>query len=61
VIGPAVNHASRLEKIAPELGRIVVTSASFAAAAKEPLEHLGWHRLRGVAEPQEVFAPRLSR
>ena len=61
VIGPAVNHASRLEKIAPELGRIVVTSASFAAAAAEPLEHLGWHRLRGVAEPQEVFAPRLSR
>lgn len=61
VIGPAVNHASRLEKIAPELGRIVVTSASFAAAAKEPLEHLGWHRLRGVAEPQEVFAPRLSK
>ena len=30
VIGPAVNHASRLEKIASELGRPVVTSASFA-------------------------------
>lgn len=56
VIGPAVNHAERLEKISAELGRVVVTSASFAAAAREPLESLGHHKLRGVAEPQEVFA-----
>ncbi len=58
VIGPAVNHAARLEKIASELGRHVVTSASFAAAAGSSLERLGKHYLRGVAEPQEVFAPR---
>ncbi len=58
VIGPAVNHAARLEKIASELGRHVVTSASFAAAAGSTLESLGKHHLRGVAEPQEVFAPR---
>jgi adenylate cyclase len=57
VIGPAVNHASRLEKLGSELGRIVVTSASFAAAAPEPLEPLGLHRLRGVSQPQEVFTP----
>jgi adenylate cyclase len=57
VIGPAVNHAARLEKLASELGRIVVTSASFAAATSEPLEPLGPHRLRGVSEPQEVYAP----
>jgi len=57
VIGPAVNHAERLEKIGAELGRIVVTSASFAEASRESLESLGRHRLRGVAEPQEVFAP----
>jgi adenylate cyclase len=57
VIGPAVNHAARLEKIASELGRHVVTSASFAAAAQSSLESLGKHHLRGVAEPQEVFAP----
>jgi adenylate cyclase len=56
VVGPAVNHAERLEKIGADLGRIVVTSASFAAAAREPLESLGRHKLRGVAEPQEVFA-----
>ncbi len=56
VIGPAVNHAARLEKLAAELGRVVVTSATFAAAAPERLESLGPHRLRGVSEPQEVFA-----
>jgi adenylate cyclase len=57
VIGPAVNHAARLEKVGVELGRSVVTSASFAAAAKEALESIGRHMLRGVSEPQEVFSP----
>jgi adenylate cyclase len=57
VIGPAVNHAARLEKIASELGRPVVTSASFVAAASGRFESLGKHHLRGVAEPQEVFSP----
>lgn len=59
VIGPAVNHATRLEKFASELGRHLVTSASFKSAAKEPLESLGFHKLRGVHEPQEIFAPPL--
>jgi adenylate cyclase len=57
VIGPAVNQASRLEKLSAELGRGIVTSASFAAAAPQYLESLGFHRLRGVAELQEVFSP----
>jgi adenylate cyclase len=57
VIGPAVNHAARLEKVGVELGRSVVTSASFAAAAKGGLESIGRHMLRGVSEPQEVFSP----
>ena len=57
VIGPAVNHAARLEKVGVELGRPVVTSASFAAASKEGLESIGRHSLRGVSEPQDVFAP----
>jgi adenylate cyclase len=61
VIGPAVNHAARLEKVGVELGRLVVTSASFAAASKEELESIGRHSLRGVSEPQEVFALNLER
>jgi adenylate cyclase len=55
VIGPAVNHATRIEKIAGKLDRRVVTSASFAAAAEAPLVSLGTHSLVGVIEPQEVF------
>ena len=57
VIGPAVNQASRLEKLSTELGRSIVTSAGFAASALQHLESLGFHQLRGVAEAQEVFAP----
>ena len=57
VIGPAVNHANRLEALAGELGEPVLASASFAAAAAgTELKSLGRHQLRGVAEPQEVFA-----
>jgi adenylate cyclase len=57
VIGPAVNQATRLEKLGSELGHSVVTSASFAAAAAEPLTSLGLYQLRGVAQLQEIFAP----
>ncbi|MGD0290846.1 MAG: adenylate/guanylate cyclase domain-containing protein [Candidatus Binataceae bacterium] len=55
VIGPAVNHATRIEKLAGRLDRRVVTSASFAAAAEAPLVSLGTHSLAGVTAPQEVF------
>jgi adenylate cyclase len=58
VIGPAVNHAARLEGLTPGIGRGVVTSASFAEALTESLEDLGAYALRGVREPQRVFAPR---
>ena len=61
VVGPAVNHASRLEKLAGELGREVVTSASFALASGAEMEHLGRHHLKGVRKEQEVFAPALKK
>jgi adenylate cyclase len=57
VIGPAVNQAARLEKLSGELGRSIVTSASFAASAPQSLESLGFHQLRGVPEPLELFSP----
>jgi adenylate cyclase len=56
VIGPAVNHASRLQELTKRLGRPVLASASFAAELGAPLTSLGLHALRDVAEPQEVFA-----
>ena len=46
-----------MEKLSASLGRTIVTSESFAAAAAQPLDDLGTHALRGVEEPQRVFAP----
>jgi adenylate cyclase len=58
VIGPAVNAVSRLETLAKTLDRDLVVSGAFAAAACDPsLVSLGVHRLRGLSEAVEVFAP----
>jgi len=56
-IGPAVNHASRLEALTKELGEPVLASAAFAQAAARPMRRLGSFALRGVEEVVEVFAP----
>ena len=57
VLGPAVNLVSRLEGLAKELDRPLLCSADFTAALDRPLASLGRFPLKGVAEPQEVFAP----
>ena len=54
-IGPGVNLAARLEKLAGELGRDVVVSAEFASLCADPLEPLGRHELRGFAGGEEVY------
>jgi class 3 adenylate cyclase len=54
---PAVNLVSRLEGLAKELGRPLLYSAAFAVALDVPLASLGRFALKGVAEPEEVFAP----
>jgi adenylate cyclase len=56
-IGPAVNHASRLEALTKELGEPVLASAAFARAAARPMRRLGAFALRGVEGEVEVFAP----
>ncbi len=59
VIGPAINEVARIEKLCEPLGRPVLVSAEFAAAAAlcdRRLEPLGSHALRGVREPKEIFA-----
>ena len=57
VIGPAVNEVDRIEKLCEPLGRSVLMSAEFAAAAEQAdrLVSLGPHMLRGVREPREIF------
>ena len=59
VIGPAVNEVARIEALCEPLGRAVLASAEFVAAAMDDggrLESLGRHVLRGVREPKEIFA-----
>lgn len=61
VVGPAVNEASRIEPLCKRIGRSVLVSETFARAAtdcRHRLESVGRHTLRGVREPQELFALR---
>lgn len=58
VIGPAVNEASRIERLCRTMERDLLISESFAHAATDCagyLLSLGFHPLRGVKEPQELF------
>ncbi len=57
VIGPAVNLVSRIEGLSVELGKSILVSADFAAVIERPMTPLGRHKLRGIAKPQEIFAP----
>ncbi len=58
VIGPAVNEATRIEALCRTLNRPLLISADFAKICTcHPLLSLGHHPLRGVAAPQEIFAP----
>ncbi len=55
VIGPAVNHTARIEQLCRTMDRPVLVSATVAAATDAPLTSLGFHALRGVREPHEIF------
>lgn len=54
-IGPAVNLAARLEKIAGRLGRTVVASAQFAGASMADWTDLGEFPVAGFASAARVF------
>ena len=54
-IGPAVNLAARLEKVAAKLGRTVVASAEFVAHFPGEFVPLGEFSVAGFAAPQLVF------
>ncbi|MGJ4951428.1 adenylate/guanylate cyclase domain-containing protein [Bradyrhizobium sp. HKCCYLS20291] len=61
-IGPAVNLAARLEKIAARLRRTVVASEAFAGACSEPSSDLwtdlGEFPIAGLSTEQRVFGLR---
>jgi adenylate cyclase len=54
-IGPAVNLAARLEKVAAKLGEAVVASAEFAARFPDEFTELGAHAVAGFAASQTVY------
>jgi len=59
VIGPAVNHAARLEKLCSALAAPVVMSEAVAALLPhDQVEPLGAHSLKDIAEPQTVYGLR---
>ncbi len=55
VVGAAANEAARIEALCKQLGEPVLLSAEFARHHAGNWISLGKHRLRGIAEPQEVF------
>jgi adenylate cyclase len=54
-IGPAVNLAARLEKIAGKLSRTVVASSAFAEASKAEWADLGEFPIAGFAKAERVY------
>ncbi len=54
-IGPAVNLAARIEKLAGTLGRSIVTSGAYARHCPDPLVPLGEFALPGFAGAQALF------
>ena len=55
VIGPAVNQAARIEGHCRIMDRRFLVSGTFAEFSPIPGESIGFHALRGVREPQELF------
>jgi adenylate cyclase len=57
-IGPAVNLAARLEKIAGKQRRTVIASAAFAGACADDWVDLGEFPIAGFSQAQRVFGLR---
>ena len=57
VIGRAVNAAARVESLSKALGRPILLTQDVARHLDVPLEHLGEHHLRGLAEPVALYSP----
>lgn len=59
VIGPAVNLASRLERLCSEIGDRVLLSGAVAEHVPDQVELIGARRLRGLSRPQMVYRRRI--
>lgn len=55
-IGPAVNEVVRVEALTKTLGAPILATSRFAELdCAVDMTSLGYHALRGVSEPQEIF------
>jgi adenylate cyclase len=54
---PAVNEVARIEALCEPLGRKVLISAELASVVgdRRRLQPLGYHTLRGVRDPGELY------
>ncbi len=55
VIGSAANEAARLEALCKELDQSILISWEFPRCFPDQMISLGFHRLRGVSTPKEIF------
>lgn len=56
VMGPTVNRTARLEALTKTAGRPLLMSDRFAGNIAEAVTSVGHFEMKGIAEPQEVFA-----
>ena len=57
VMGPAVNRTARLESLTKVVGENILLSKEFAESIDNPTKSLGEHMMKGIDQPQPVFAP----
>jgi adenylate cyclase len=58
VVGPAANEVARVQALTKTLGRRILASREFAGHVDAEWDSLGAHRLQGIADAREVFAPK---
>lgn len=56
VMGPAVNRTARLESLTKEFDCNILFSKDFAEMIETPSQFLGNHDMKGIAQPQAVYA-----
>ena len=56
VVGPAVNRTARLEVLTKDVGLPLLMSRELAQLVDRPVRSCGTFAMKGIAEPQEVFA-----
>lgn len=56
VMGPAVNRTARLESLTKEFDCNILFSGKFSELIEIPSQFMGNHDMKGIAEPQAVYA-----